>query len=406
MAHKDKKKAKKVIKQKQKQQISIVINSNNKSKRVSKQQAPQQQPQQPQQSRGAPIVNNLMGDSRPMVGSSSNYSGIGQQARIASLDSQLEQRLARLLKFENDGTANPVPTHLNTVGVPYVQPQKHIVRPTAKALAQPIRTPSTFEHIWGVDLFNKRATPAPTPILFDGMNRSPINQPPQHSQYQPLQLGYDDSPEPQPHINEYTGQLQLGNEEKEQEPDTPTPQMLTITEPKTPSLYDKAVSFFKAKPNPLEGQIKPSQLIINMPQPANLTTTLPLYLMDREKSVPNTPVVETTPAKVPPQVSFEDIGKVEPAPKTPETPETPLKVNGSGVANISAYDYATLKEFKKLGRPVKRAWAISNQGLVSGTVQLDNDTIMKMHVEELNQLYEQVNSERARDDPKGHSKAY
>lgn len=107
------KKPKKVVKQKQKQQISIVINSNNRSKRTTapKQAPPPPPPQQPP--RNNPPVVNVMGDTRPQVSGSGNFSGLGQQSRIFANDSGLEQRLLRLLKMDNDASANPTPALSN-----------------------------------------------------------------------------------------------------------------------------------------------------------------------------------------------------------------------------------------------------------------------------------------------------
>ena len=111
-----KKKKTKQIKQKQKQSISIVINSNNRSKRMA---ASKQQPMPPQPPpRNNPPVFNIMGDTRPQVSASGNFSGLGQQNRIFATDSALEQRLARLLKFENDQSANPTPAASNTTMLP------------------------------------------------------------------------------------------------------------------------------------------------------------------------------------------------------------------------------------------------------------------------------------------------
>ena len=116
------KKPKKVIKQKQKQQISIVINSNNRNKRTT---VPRQAPPPPHQPpRNNPPVVNIMGDSRPQVNPSGNFSGIGQQNRIFANDSALEQRLARLLKFENDQSANPAPALSNTKILAPAQPPR------------------------------------------------------------------------------------------------------------------------------------------------------------------------------------------------------------------------------------------------------------------------------------------
>lgn len=108
-----KKKKTKQIKQKQKQrqQISIVINSNNKSKRVA---TTKQTPQPQQPARNNPPVVNVMGDTRPQVSASGNFSGLGQQNRLFANDSALEQRLSRLLKFENDQSANSAPALSNT----------------------------------------------------------------------------------------------------------------------------------------------------------------------------------------------------------------------------------------------------------------------------------------------------
>jgi len=111
MPKQQKKKKSKVIKQKQKQQISIVINSNNRSKRTTVPRPPPPPP--PQAPRNNPPVVNIMGDSRPQVSPSGNFSGIGQQNRIFANDSALEQRLARLLKFENDQSANATPALSN-----------------------------------------------------------------------------------------------------------------------------------------------------------------------------------------------------------------------------------------------------------------------------------------------------
>ena len=114
-----KKKAKRVIKQKQKQQISIVINSNNRSKRGATPGVPKQGPQQPQEFPSRPPAVNL-GNTRPQVTASSNFSGLGQQARIYSEDSALEQRLlTKLLNMKNDKSANPVPALSNEKILPY-----------------------------------------------------------------------------------------------------------------------------------------------------------------------------------------------------------------------------------------------------------------------------------------------
>jgi hypothetical protein len=119
-------------KQKQKQQISIVINSNNRNKKTSS--APKQQSQsqpQPQQSRisNNPPVVNVMGDSRPQVTASGNYSGLGQQNRIFAADSGLEQRLARLEKWENDSSSNPSPARSNAqILTPEIKKENEIIK--------------------------------------------------------------------------------------------------------------------------------------------------------------------------------------------------------------------------------------------------------------------------------------
>lgn len=112
----DKKKKAKQIKQKQKQNISIVINSNNRSKRTT---VPKQATSQPQvQPRNNPPVVNIMGDTRPQLGTSSNFSGLGQQNRLFANDSALEQRLTRLLNLNNDQSANLNPSLSNTQILP------------------------------------------------------------------------------------------------------------------------------------------------------------------------------------------------------------------------------------------------------------------------------------------------
>ena len=139
---KDKKsKQKRIIKEKQKekqrekQQISIVINSNNRNKKTSsapkqQSQSPSSQPQ-PQQSRisNNPPVVNVMGDTRPQVTASNNYSGLGQQNRIFAADSGLEQRLARLEKWENDSSSNPSPMRSNEkILTPEIKKEKEIIK--------------------------------------------------------------------------------------------------------------------------------------------------------------------------------------------------------------------------------------------------------------------------------------
>lgn len=112
-ATKKKKSVKPNIKQKQKQNISIIINSNNRSKKTT---APKQTPSQPQlhPPRNNPPVVNIMGDTRPQLGATSNYSGLGQQNRLFANDSALEQRLTRLLNLNNDQSVNLNPSLSNS----------------------------------------------------------------------------------------------------------------------------------------------------------------------------------------------------------------------------------------------------------------------------------------------------
>lgn len=104
------------IKQKQKQNISIIINSNNRSKKTT---PPKQTPSQPQsQPRNNPPVVNIMGDTRPQLGASSNFSGLGHQNRLFANDSALEQRLTKLLNLNNDQSANSNPSLSNSKILP------------------------------------------------------------------------------------------------------------------------------------------------------------------------------------------------------------------------------------------------------------------------------------------------
>lgn len=160
MPKENKKKKSKVIKQKQrqKQQISIVINSNNRSKRTTVPRPPPPPP--PQAPRNNPPVVNIMGDSRPQtqVNPSGNFSGIGQQNRIFANDSALEQRLSRLLKFENDQSANATPALSNTKVLP-PQPPPRATSPYAVKFkappTNPIKAPPT-NPVMNLDFFNTR----------------------------------------------------------------------------------------------------------------------------------------------------------------------------------------------------------------------------------------------------------
>ena len=136
---KDKKlnKQKRIIKEKQKEkqrekhQISIVINSNNRNKKTSSAPKQSQQPQpMPQQSRSNnPPVVNVMGDTRPQVTASGNFSGLGQQNRINSMDSAVEQRLTRLEQWENDSSSNSLPARSNEkVLKPEIKREKEITK--------------------------------------------------------------------------------------------------------------------------------------------------------------------------------------------------------------------------------------------------------------------------------------
>ena len=68
-----------------------------------------------------------MGNTRPQVTASSNISGLGQQARLFSEDSALEQRLlTKLMNMKNDKSANPVPAKSNEI---ILLPLEPIVEP-------------------------------------------------------------------------------------------------------------------------------------------------------------------------------------------------------------------------------------------------------------------------------------
>lgn len=137
-------KKKKTKQIKQKQNISIVINSNNRSKKTV---APKQLPPPQAPTRNNPPVYNIMGETRPQVSASGNFSGLGQQNRIFATDSELEQRLARLLKFENDQSANPTPPASNS----------KILAPSRKASPSPprLRAPPKSE-VMDLNYFNAR----------------------------------------------------------------------------------------------------------------------------------------------------------------------------------------------------------------------------------------------------------
>ena len=171
-----KKKKAKGIKQKQKQQISIVINSNNRSKRTT---APKQAPNPESKGDGRPAYRNnppiiMMGDTRPQVSASGNYSGLGQQNRIFSTDSALEQRLARLLKFENDQSANPAPALSNAK----VLPPRQYTSPVPTRRKSALQAPPQSRPVMDLDYFNTRrkeyeANQASSPLPDDDEETTP-----------------------------------------------------------------------------------------------------------------------------------------------------------------------------------------------------------------------------------------
>lgn len=291
-----KKKKPKVIKQKQKQkqQISIVINSNNRSKRTTVPRPPPPPP--PQAPRNNPPVVNIMGETRPQVSPSGNFSGIGQQNRIFANDSALEQRLSRLLKFENDQSANATPALSNTkvLSPQPPQPPPRATSPYKVKFQAPPSNP-----VMNLDFFNTR------------------------------RKAYEDAQE----------QKAQDDEEKQQEPDD-------IDETKsTPSLMDRAISFFKPKPNPLV-QVSPIENRLD-----------DVYIKEEGEEE-----------------------KKEPATAYPASPPQHQELNKDNLGELD-------KPWNKMKRIEKREWALANRGDGAEYVKHTEDEIDSMLVGPLNELY-------------------